>query len=102
MLPTNVRPLSSQGRARYVDDSMEQSVDEQALQPLVQAVAPDPQVGLGWQAAGQRLPGRLTGTDRSCAGWLQAWPEPERHIVISLETVRLTAALKEPCNLFVM
>ena len=102
MLPANVRPLSSRGRARYADDSMEQSVDEQALQPLWQAVGANPEVGPRWLAGVQRLPGHLTGADMSCAGWLQAWPEPERHIVISLETVRLTAALAEPCNLFVM
>ena len=52
MLPPNVRPLSSRGRARYADDSMEQSVDEQALQqPLWQAVhGADPQVRPGWLA----------------------------------------------------
>ena len=47
MLPANVRPLSSRGQARYADDSMEQSVDEQALQPLWQAVEADPRVGPG-------------------------------------------------------
>ena len=59
MLPANVRPLSSRGRARYTDDSMEQSVDEQALQPLWQAVEADPQVGPGWLAALRSQAGRL-------------------------------------------
>ena len=60
MLPADVRPLSSRGRARYADDSMEQSVDEQALQPLWQAVdGADPQVGPGWLAAPRSQAGRL-------------------------------------------
>ena len=60
----------------------------------------------GWLLSAVRLAGCCAAPawapNRSCADWLQAWPEPERHIVISLETVRLTAALDEPCNLFVM